>query len=119
MADITIQNLTKYYGDRLILSNISFDIQPGEKVAILGPNGAGKTTLLHIIAGRLPYDNGHVSIGADRTVGVIDQIPHYDASATVEDVLHTAFSHAQAVRAEMDALAVQMAEHPDDALLLQ
>lgn len=119
MADITIQNLTKYYGDRLILSNISFDIQPGEKVAILGPNGAGKTTLLHIIAGRLPYDNGHVSIGADRTVGVIDQMPHYDASATVEDVLHTAFSHAQAVRAEMDALAVQMAEHPDDALLLR
>lgn len=119
MADITIQNLTKYYGDRLILSNISFDIQPGEKVAILGPNGAGKTTLLHIIAGRLPYDNGHVSIGADRTVGVIDQMPHYDTSATVEDVLHTAFSHAHAVRAEMDALAVQMAEHPDDALLLR
>ncbi|MFR4979276.1 MAG: ABC-F family ATP-binding cassette domain-containing protein, partial [Butyricicoccus sp.] len=47
------------------------------------------------------------------------QMPHYDASATVEDVLHTAFSHAQAVRAEMDALAVQMAEHPDDALLLR
>lgn len=119
MADITIQNLTKYYGDRLILSNLSFDIQPGEKVAILGPNGAGKTTLLHIIAGRLPYDDGHVSIGAGRTVGVIDQMPHYDASATVEDVLRTAFSHVQEVRAEMDALAVQMAEHPDDALLLR
>lgn len=119
MADITIQNLTKYYGDRLILSNLNFDIQPGEKVAILGPNGAGKTTLLHIIAGRLPYDDGHVSIGAGRTVGVIDQMPHYEASATVEDVLRTAFARVQEVRAEMDALAVQMSQHPDDALLLR
>lgn len=119
MADITIQNLTKYYGDRLILSNLNFDIQPGEKVAILGPNGAGKTTLLHIIAGRLPYDDGHISIGAGRTVGVIDQMPHYESSATVEDVLRTAFARVQEVRAEMDALAVQMAEHPDDALLLR
>ena len=40
MADITVQNLTKYYGDRLILKDISFDIQPGEKVAILGATGA-------------------------------------------------------------------------------
>ncbi len=119
MADITIQNLTKYYGDRLILSNLNFDIQPGEKVAILGPNGAGKTTLLHIIAGRLPYDDGHVSIGAGRTVGVIDQMPHYDAAATVEDVLRTAFSRVHAVRAELDALAVQMAEDPHNELLLR
>ncbi len=119
MADITIQNLTKYYGDRLILSNLNFDIQSGEKVAILGPNGAGKTTLLHIIAGRLPYDDGHVSIGAGRTVGVIDQMPHYDAAATVEDVLRTAFSRVHEVRTELDALAAEMAENPHDELLLR
>ena len=119
MADITVQNLTKYYGDRLILSDLTFDIQPGEKVAILGPNGAGKTTLLHILAGRLDYDGGHVAIGAGRTAGMIDQMPDYPDTTTVEDVLRSAFRDADAVRGEMEALEVEMAGRPEDESLLR
>ena len=119
MADITVQNLTKYYGDRLILSDLTFDIQPGEKVAILGPNGAGKTTLLHILAGRLDYDGGHVSIGAGRTVGMIDQMPDYPDGVTVEDVLRSAFRDADAVKHEMEALEAGMAANPEDESLLR
>lgn len=119
MADITVQNLTKYYGDRLILSDLTFDIQPGEKVAILGPNGAGKTTLLHILAGRLDYDGGHVSIGAGRTVGMIDQMPDYPDGVTVEDVLRSAFRDADAVKHEMEALEAGMAARPEDESLLR
>lgn len=119
MADITVQNLTKYYGDRLILSDLTFDIQPGEKVAILGPNGAGKTTLLHILAGRLDYDGGHVSIGAGRTVGMIDQMPDYPDGVTVEDVLRSAFRDADAVKREMEALEAGMAARPEDESLLR
>lgn len=119
MADITVQNLTKYYGDRLILSDLTFEIQPGEKVAILGPNGAGKTTLLHILAGRLDYDEGHVSIGAGRTVGMIDQMPDYPDGVTVEDVLRSAFRDADAVKHEMEALEAGMAARPEDESLLR
>ena len=119
MADITVQNLTKYYGDRLILSDLTFDIQPGEKVAILGPNGAGKTTLLHILAGRLDYDSGVVAIGAGRAVGMIDQMPDYPADVTVEDVLRSAFRHAHQVQDEMQRLEREMAAHPEDEDLLR
>mgnify|MGYP005765138659 CR=1 FL=1 len=119
MADITVQNLTKYYGDRLILSDLTFDIQPGEKVAILGPNGAGKTTLLHILAGRLDYDSGVVAIGAGRAVGMIDQMPDYPADVTVEDVLRSAFRDAHQVQDEMQRLEREMAAHPEDEDLLR
>ena len=119
MADISVQNLTKYYGDRLILQDVSFDIQPGEKVAILGANGAGKTTLLNILTGRLPYDGGHVSLGAGKNAGVIDQMPDFPPESTVEDVLRLAFRESDEITAAMDALTDEMARKPDDASLLK
>ena len=69
MADITVQNLTKYYGDRLILKDISFDIQPGEKVAILGANGAGKTTVFNLLTGVYKPDSGKVLLDGEDITG--------------------------------------------------
>ena len=119
MADITVQNLTKYYGDKLILSDITFDVQSGEKIAILGANGAGKTTLLHILAGRLEYDSGIVSIGDGRTVGMIDQMPSYPEHTTVEDVLKTAFKDAHVIEAQMKELEYKMSLEPENEDLLR
>ena len=57
---IKINNLTKYYGDKLLFKNINLDIFSGEKIGIVGSNGAGKSTFLKIIAGEVEPDSGAV-----------------------------------------------------------
>src|SRR5665647_251053 len=59
---ISISNLTKKYGEQVVLNNISFELGAGEVVGFLGPNGAGKTTTMKILAGALAYSSGSVKI---------------------------------------------------------
>jgi len=61
-VSISISNLSKNYGEQLVLNNIGFEIGEGEVVGFLGPNGAGKTTTMKIIAGALSYNTGSVQV---------------------------------------------------------
>lgn len=118
MADISISGLNQYFGENQILHDITFDIFPGEKVAIVGPNGAGKTTLFRVLTGELPYESGSISIAKDRTIGMIDQIPVYQPEDTAEDILRSAFHRIDDVRTRMKQMEQRM-ERNDDSRLLQ
>jgi len=59
---ITVRNLTKIYGSKPAVSNISFSVGPGEVVGFLGPNGAGKSTTMKIMTGYLPPTEGSVTV---------------------------------------------------------
>jgi ATP-binding cassette ChvD family protein len=70
---IESRNLTKSYGDRILMENLSFSLPPGGIVGIIGPNGAGKTTLLRLITGQEKPDSGTIRIGDTVKMAYVDQ----------------------------------------------
>ncbi len=70
---IDFQGLSKGYGDRLLIDNLTFKLPPGGIVGVIGPNGAGKTTLFRMITGQEKPDKGTITIGESVKLGYVDQ----------------------------------------------
>ncbi len=80
---LQIDTLTKSFGDLLLLNEISFGINEGDKIGLIAANGAGKTTLLNIIAGKEPYDSGRVVFRNDVRMAYLNQSPQFDPEQSV------------------------------------
>ena len=120
MIEIQVNGLVKSFEvGHNVLDGLTFQIDQGERVGLLGRNGAGKTTLFKILTGELGCDEGQVTVGQGRRVGLISQIPVYPAGYTVEDVLRSAFARLQKLAEEMEALAARMAEGESDPAVLK
>ena len=70
---IEFNGVSKAYGDRLLIDNLSFKVPPGAIVGIIGPNGAGKSTLFKLITGKEKPDSGEVKIGTTVKIAHVDQ----------------------------------------------
>ncbi len=83
-----LQEVSKSFGDKLIVKNFTGTILRGDKVGLIGPNGAGKTTLLRMILGSLPADSGTIRQGGNLQIAYFDQMRHaVDLDATLEDFI--------------------------------
>lgn len=102
MSIVKINNVTKKYGNNIVLDNINLDIAEGEFVVILGPSGCGKTTLLKIINNLIDFDSGEISVKNQtisewnpiqlrRNIGYVIQqtglFPHFNVSRNINYVL--------------------------------
>jgi sulfate-transporting ATPase len=105
---IEFKNVSKAFGDRLLIDNLSFTVPPGAIVGIIGPNGAGKSTLFKMIAGKEQPDSGEVAIGKTARISLVDQ--HRDELANNKSVFEDVTGGA-------DMLSVGRFEMPSRAYL--
>ncbi len=87
MNYISVENLTKSYGIKILFENISYNVNEGDKIAIVAKNGSGKSTLLKILMGKEIADSGNVIINKDIQVVLFDQEIDFDPELTIEDFM--------------------------------
>ena len=87
---LSVNNLSKAYGAKLLFNKISFGINYGDKVAMVAKNGSGKTTLFKILKGIEIADEGDVVFRKDTTVGFLDQNFAFDESLTIQQLIDNA-----------------------------
>jgi len=88
MNFLSVENLTKSFGERILFSNISFGIDQGQKVAIVAKNGSGKTTLLNCLMEKEQYDEGKIVFRKDIKVAFMEQSENLPADQTIDEVIY-------------------------------
>ena len=107
---IQLSSLTKSFGERVLLEDVTWQISDGERVGLCGPNGAGKTTLLKMLAGFDDPDKGNIIKPSALTVGYLPQDGLAHAGHTILDEASSAFAGLLSVKAEMHDIEERLAD---------
>lgn len=110
---ISINSLKVEFTAKCLFDNISYIINPRDRIALVGKNGAGKSTMLKIIAGLQSPTSGQVVMPKDTTIGYLPQVMKLSDNTTVVDEVRTAFSHVREMHERLDAMSAELAERTD------
>jgi ATP-binding cassette subfamily F protein uup len=120
MNYLSVENLSKSYGDKVLFQNISFGLEKGQKVALIAKNGTGKTSLLRVLAGQDTSDSGKYSFRKDLKISFLDQNPNFGNAKTIIDaVLNSENPMIQAIKNYELALENHADENLMNSALLQ
>ena len=110
---ISINSLSVEFSAKSLFDNISYIINPKDRIALVGKNGAGKSTMLKIIAGLQKPTSGNVAMQRDTTVGYLPQHITVSDTSTVIDEVRSAFSHVDKMRARLDEINNELLTRTD------
>ena len=114
---LQIHQVSKSYGIQIVLEEVTFSINPAERVGLVGPNGSGKSTLLRIITAEEPPDAGLVQLSAGDTLGYLPQGLRFELDETVASYIRSGISGYSESRRQLEELTDRLAQdHSPEAL---
>ncbi|HET9591625.1 MAG TPA: ATP-binding cassette domain-containing protein, partial [Solirubrobacterales bacterium] len=116
MAIATATNLDVYVGGKLLFEDVSFKLEPRERMTLSGRNGAGKSTLLRVLAGELAPDAGSLSVQRGARVALHDQRPPRDSQATLGEYVFSGRTDMLETEAELARLEAAMGDGEEETM---
>src|SRR5436305_7423075 len=116
MAIATATSLDVYVGGKLLFEDVSFKLEPRERMTLSGRNGAGKSTLLRVLAGELAPDSGSLSVQRGARVALHDQRPPRNSQATLSDYVFSGRTDMLETEAELARLEAAMGDADEETV---
>ncbi|TDF96185.1 ABC-F family ATP-binding cassette domain-containing protein [Paenibacillus piri] len=107
---LQVSGISKSYGINTVLSNITLQIEPRERIGLVGVNGAGKSTLLQIIAGEMSYDSGDIFKAKETKIGYLKQNSGLISDRSMWEEMRSVFAHLDEAERELRKLESMMAD---------
>ena len=112
MNYLSVENISKSYGERVLFQDLTFGLSKGDKVALIANNGTGKTSMLKIIAGEDVSEGGKITLRKGIRVGYLNQDPQFEDQHTVKELIDASNSKFIAIINEYEAaLAAQSQDY--------
>ncbi len=119
MAIIDIQKISKQYDIKVILKDVDFTLEVGQRVAVIGQNGQGKSTFMKILTGETEADSGEIAVDKSVKIEMLEQQPKFKAGITVREAIEEQLVELKSAQREYDALSLKIADDYENEELLK
>ncbi|MFE0255572.1 ribosomal protection-like ABC-F family protein [Streptomyces sp. NPDC059010] len=116
VAQLSVKGVSKSYGTRLVLDQVSFTVRPGERAAVIGENGSGKSTLLRLLAAAEVPDAGELTVGFPGGMGHLAQTLDLDPDRTVQDAVDLALAELRDMERRLRTAEEGLGDASEDEL---
>lgn len=114
MAILTVNNIKKMFGTDVIIQDITFEVQKGDRIGLVGINGSGKTTLFKVLNGEYTADEGIFTPARETSIGYMEQHVCRDMEKPAFDEVMTVFAPLLKMEAEIEVLTTKISEMPEN-----